>query len=113
MPTIKVGILLFYYRLFPNPTFRKAIYSVGAFVIACLLSTFFGFLFQCVPIQSFWQQQIPHQCFNQDPFYICVAVLSLVSDVVILLMPIPVVWALQTSKQRKVGLSVVFLLGGW
>ncbi|MCJ1379282.1 hypothetical protein MMC17_002383 [Xylographa soralifera] len=112
MPTIKVAILLFYYRLFPHEMFRKIIYGVGAFVLLCLVSTFFGFLFQCVPIRSFWQQQLEHHCFMQDPFYLAVAVLSLVSDVVILVMPMPLVWALHTSKQRKIGLSLVFLLGG-
>ncbi|MCJ1320455.1 hypothetical protein MMC15_005794 [Xylographa vitiligo] len=112
MPTIKVAILLFYYRLFPRELFRKIIYGVGAFVLMCFVSTFFGFLFQCVPIQSFWEQRIAHHCFMQDQFYLAVAVLSVVSDVVILVMPIPMVWALHTSKERKIGLSLVFLLGG-
>ncbi|MCJ1433539.1 hypothetical protein MMC27_002902 [Xylographa pallens] len=112
MPTIKVAILLFYYRLFPHKIFQKVIYGVGIFVLMCFVSTFFGFLFQCVPIQSFWQQKIARHCFLQDQFYLAVAVLSLVSDFLILVMPMPLVWALHTSKQRKIGLSLVFLLGG-
>ena len=38
--------------------------------------------------------------------------MNLASDVFILLMPIPILWNLKTSKERKVGLIVVFLLGG-
>ena len=112
MPTIKVGILLFYYRLFPNKTSRKIIYGAGTFVVLCFVSTFFGFLFQCLPIRSFWQHQIEHRCFNQNPFYLAVASLSLVSDIFILVMPMPMVWALNLSRQRKMGLSLIFLLGG-
>lgn len=112
MPTIKVAILLLYYRLFPNKTFRRVIYGMGTLVLLCLVSTFFSFLLQCLPIRSFWQHQVAHHCFVQNPFYLAAASLSLVSDVFILVMPMPMVWALNISRQRKMGLSLVFLLGG-
>ena len=113
MPTIKIAILLFYHRLFPSTTFRKVTYGIGTFVLLNLVSNFLAFLLQCLPVSSFWQPQIQHHCITQDPFYLSVAALSLVSDVFILIMPMPMVWGLNISRQRKIGLSLVFLLGGW
>ena len=52
------------------------------------------------------------RCFDLNAFYVAGAALALASDVIILMLPMPVVWRLQVSKNQKIGLSVVFLLGG-
>lgn len=40
------------------------------------------------------------------------ASLGLVGDVFTLVLPIPMVWSLRVSRRQKIGLSIVFLLGG-
>lgn len=69
---------------------------------------------QCLPIHSFWQPRMkaPYHCVNRVKYYIAQGSLNLFSDVVVFLMPIPLVWRLQLPRHRKVGLVLVFLLGG-
>ena len=48
---------------------------------------------------------------EQNKFYISMGALSMIEDVVILVMPQPVIWALHLSMRKKVGLAIVFSLG--
>ena len=109
---LKFGILLFYWRLFPNKHFRWSIYAVAVFVSVCFVAGFVGFTLQCTPVRGFWRPLIPHTCVDQYKLYIATATLGLIGDVILLIQPIPVVWRLNTTRQRRIGLCIVFLLGG-
>ncbi|MCJ1304771.1 hypothetical protein MMC08_007584 [Hypocenomyce scalaris] len=109
---IKTGILILYWRIFARKQFRWAIYAVEAFVVASFLIGVFGFTFQCSPVDAFWDHSKQAKCIDQDPFNIAISVFFLASDIIIYIMPMPIVWGLHTSTRRKVELSFVFLLGG-
>lgn len=112
LPVTKIGILLFYWRIFTTRRFRMQAYAVGAFVVLCFLCAIFPFLFQCIPIESFWEHGIPHRCLNRNAFYIATGILNLVSDITILTLPISAVAGLKMSRRGKIGISIFFLLGG-
>ncbi|KAL8691345.1 MAG: hypothetical protein Q9218_003413 [Villophora microphyllina] len=111
-PTVKIAVLILYYRLFPGKTFRLVIYGIGAFLFLLLVGGLLGMLFQCIPMESIWKPQIEHRCFNQMAFYIAGGSLNLVTDVVVVLTPIPILWGLQLPRARRYGLVAVFLLAG-
>lgn len=46
-----------------------------------------------------------------EAFLVSTAVLNLVTDISILVLPISVVWRLQIRKEQKVAISGIFLLG--
>jgi hypothetical protein len=74
---------------------------------------FFAAVFQCSPVQYTWDKTIVGgSCFNQQAFYRYVSLPNILTDFVILIMPMPVVWKLQTRLTHKVALTGVFLLGG-
>ena len=112
LPTVKIAVLLFYGRIFPQKRFQYALYGMGTFLALFLLSNWFAVALQCQPIHSFWQPEVPHHCFDQVTYYIAQGCLNFVSDVFVVLMPIPVLWNLHLPTPRRVGLVVVFLLGG-
>ncbi|MCJ1476313.1 hypothetical protein MMC13_004979 [Lambiella insularis] len=68
---------------------------------------------QCLPPAGFWDHDLKPHCVDQDPLYIAIATLGLVGDIVILILPLPVVWSLKASRHQKVGLSIIFLLGSF
>lgn len=109
---IKTSMLLFYYRLFPNQKFVYAIYAVQTLVIASWIMIIFGVMFQCTPIAYFWDKSIAGHCINVSPFYISITAVNLAADIMIVTMPLPIIWNLNTSAGRKIGLTLVFLLGG-
>ena len=82
------------------------------FLLCILIYSVISTALQCLPVHSFWQPKVKHYCINQVPYYIVQGALNFVTDVVVVLMPIPILWSLQLPTLRKLGLVVVFLLGG-
>lgn len=115
----KASLLLLYYRLFsPSKRFRLAV-RVGAVVVFCQwLSLTLATIFQCRPVAAFWNRTIyDAKCIDLPGFTIASGVLNLLTDVLILCLPVPMVWGLNTTKAQKITLTGIFLLGilyvGW
>ncbi|KAK2594139.1 hypothetical protein QQS21_008138 [Conoideocrella luteorostrata] len=107
----KVSLLLMYYRIFRHEYFKKLAWAIGAFVWAWVICITFLFIFICVPVQKLWYPQIPGRCINQVGTWIANAASTILTDLVILLMPIPQIWKLQLRKTEKIGLTFAFSLG--
>lgn len=107
----KTALLLMYYRIFHLPYFKKAAWIVGAFVWAWVVTITFIFVFICVPVQKLWYPQLPGHCINQVGTWIANAASTILTDLVILLMPLPQIWGLQLRKTEKIGLTLAFCLG--
>ncbi|KAL2816082.1 hypothetical protein BJX63DRAFT_430374 [Aspergillus granulosus] len=109
----KISILLFYVRIFQTRSFKILSYIVGFLVLGHGIGVFFAAVFQCSPVQYTWDKTIPGgSCFDQQAFYRYVSLPNILTDFVILIMPMPVVWKLQTRLTQKLALTGVFLLGG-
>ncbi|KAJ5586843.1 uncharacterized protein N7459_002608 [Penicillium hispanicum] len=108
----KISILFFYVRIFSIPKFRIFAYIVGAIVLGHGIGVFFAAVFQCSPVAFTWDKTIPGgSCFNQEAFYRYVSPPNILTDVLLLIMPMPFVWKLHTQVGHKVALTGVFLLG--
>ncbi|KAI1335158.1 hypothetical protein F5Y15DRAFT_258122 [Xylariaceae sp. FL0016] len=110
---LQVGILLFYWRVFPNKCFRVGAIAVGSLSAGIFLSNFFSFTFQCTPVEKFWIHDADGFCIDQNAFYLASAIINVIGDVAVLALPLPVVWQLHTSKSKKWSLSFLFLLGAF
>lgn len=51
-------------------------------------------------------------CIDSNAYYVSISALNVALDFWILVLPLPMVWSLQLSGTRKVGLNVIFLIGG-
>ncbi|CAJ2506924.1 Uu.00g081100.m01.CDS01 [Anthostomella pinea] len=111
--SVKVGILLFYWRVFHTKGFRIGAMAVGALSAGIFLSNFFSFLLQCTPVSKFWDHEVEGTCIDQNTFYLASAIINVLGDVAVLGLPLPVVWKLHTSKSKKWSLSFLFLLGAF
>ena len=70
-------------------------------------------LLACRPIAHAWDPLILGTCVpNKLVVHIISAAINTASDLIIIIMPQPVIWRLNISNKRKWGLSAVFLLGG-
>lgn len=74
------------------------------------------FLFQfvaCRPLAHAWNPLVPGTCVkNKLVVHIVSAAINTASDLIIVILPQPVIWRLELGVRRKLGLSAVFLLGG-
>ncbi|KAM0803703.1 hypothetical protein BDR22DRAFT_902287 [Usnea florida] len=109
----KASLLLLYYRLFsPSERFRLAVY-IGAAVVFCQwFSLTIVTIFQCRPVRAFWNRNIQNaRCFDLARVTIISGVLNILTDVLILCLPVPMVWGLRTTFAQKVTVTGMFLLG--
>ncbi|ERS97337.1 uncharacterized protein SPSK_02526 [Sporothrix schenckii 1099-18] len=111
--SVKVGILLFYWRVFPTQSFRIGVVCVACLSTGIFLGNFFSFALQCLPVSLFWDETVKGKCINQNAFYLASAIINVIGDVAVLFLPIPVVWGLHTSRSKKLSLSFLFLLGAF
>lgn len=63
----------------------------------------------CRPIRGFWDSSVPSKCFNQRGIFVADTVISAVTDLAVLLAPVPVIRNLNMSWRGK--LKVYLLLG--
>ena len=112
IPIIKLSILLLYTRIFGRLRyFRILAWTLGAFSILWSISVFVTLCLQCRPIQFNWDKEIDGTCIDTQKFYIAGSAPNTFTDLLILLLPLPAVWGLQTTKSQKAVLTGIFFLG--
>ena len=113
MPTVKTSLLLLYYRLFPGQNLRRATFMVGALMWSFFIASTIVQLNICVPVRFFWNKDISGgRCpLDVNKFYLSGSIFNMITDIMVLSLPLPTVWNLQISVKKKIGLSFVFLLG--
>ncbi|KAL8906230.1 MAG: hypothetical protein Q9207_002152 [Kuettlingeria erythrocarpa] len=108
----KISILLLYRRMFPIRNFHTILWAVGAFVVAFTVANVLSIIFGCKPIKAAFNPFIKGKCINDgEAAILTFAIMTIVTDFVILLLPLPLVWKLRLPKIRKFQLTFIFLLG--
>ncbi|KAI4226557.1 MAG: hypothetical protein LQ349_006859, partial [Xanthoria aureola] len=107
----KISICCMYLTLFrPNDYLRRATYSMIAFLVVNAIAWFVPTVAVCQPISAYWNQE-PAKCINYAVFGVWISLPHIVSDLVILILPLPVLWRMQMARTKKLGLTVTFLTG--
>lgn len=114
---VKLVMLCFYMRLFPLPLFRTCCLFTIAFVAATCVSLVIADIFQCSPIRYHWDgwRREPDlanaKCINLYAFLNAGSFLFIIQDVIVLVLPIPLLVKLNTTWQRKAGIICMFSIG--
>jgi hypothetical protein len=108
----KCCILLLYLHIFQQIRWFKwacwvLIFVIGAYCVASVIAT----VFQCSPLARAFDKSIPGSCIDNSQFWYANAGFSIATDIVILLLPMPLVYGLQIPVGQKVALAGVFCLG--
>ncbi|RAK99528.1 uncharacterized protein BO80DRAFT_426515 [Aspergillus ibericus CBS 121593] len=107
--SVKLSLLFLYRRVFERSKFLRLVYGMmGLIVVFGIVVTFMA-IFNCTPISAFWTSK--GKCFDFKFFALGYAVVNIVTDLAIWLMPIPIVWKIQMPIQQKIALSFIFALG--
>ncbi|KAI0973639.1 hypothetical protein F4678DRAFT_459120 [Xylaria arbuscula] len=111
-PIEKTTILLLYLRLFHvHRWFRITTYILITYIWLWGISEVIVAIAQCIPVAYQWDKSLDGHCINQLAYYRWVSVPNVIHDVVMLVLPLPMVWSLQIDLRQKVALSGVFLIG--
>ncbi|MCJ1454841.1 hypothetical protein MMC28_005194 [Mycoblastus sanguinarius] len=112
MFTTKMSILYFYRRIFPQRWFKYTLIAAGTIVSGSAIAQLPCDILQCRPIRSQWDPNVKGKCSDFGSIILGFGVLNIITDVMLLILPLPVLWRLKISASRKRLLISVFLLGG-
>ncbi|KAK6342483.1 hypothetical protein TWF718_007886 [Orbilia javanica] len=111
---IKISLLLFYLRLCPTcpseirSVFRTSIFCTFFFILATCVTNFFVILLQCDQL-AYWEAETTTICkLDSKMAQIALGGVSVVTDILLWLMPLPIVWQLDLGKREKVLAVITF-----
>ena len=109
---LKLTFLFHYYRLMSVSNVRYVFLAAIALVVAWAISQAIMAFVQCIPLQGVWDHRIHAKCIpNTVTLWYFNGVFNIVTDVAILLLPIPIVWKLELPRSQKILLTCIFGLG--
>ena len=79
--------------------------------VGYLFSGFCTQIFGCQPIAKSWKPQVPGHCIVTLKADYGYASLNFITDLLIFILPLPMVWRLQLSPVDKLGVLVIFMIG--
>ena len=108
----RVSAIFFFISIFPNRIFRLAAYGIMAINIGQALAYIIGTFLQCTPFAYQWNKTIPGgHCINTSPYYSSQAIIGVILDIMVVILPLPMLWGLKMKLQKKISLSLLFGLG--
>jgi hypothetical protein len=112
----KISVLLFYRRIFSGKLFHLVTWMLIGLVVGWMIAFFFANLLECVPISEAFVNAPGlagnPKCINAIPMYLSQVYSDVVLDVLILIIPMPLVWKLKLPLRQKLAVFAIFLLGG-
>ena len=110
---IKISILDLYISIFRNKFFVRVCHvALGLSTLALVAFTIVKFTI-CHPLEYNWDMQtVQGSCGSENSMYLAVVSTDLVLDIVIIILPMPVLWGLQMKTAKKIAIMLTFGLGG-
>ncbi|KAF2727232.1 hypothetical protein EJ04DRAFT_451713 [Polyplosphaeria fusca] len=109
----KLAIICLYLRLFGSERgLRCAALATGVLVSIIAIAGIFVSSFMCRPFAYNWNKTIPGgQCGQIETGYRMVSIPNIVTDVVMLVLPLPALWRLKVDLATKLSLTATFVVG--
>ena len=110
----KLSVLLQLQHIF-IPKRRTPIFFVIQALIWANLAFYLAYLFvdifQCVPRRKIWEPTVPGKCISTNVLNLAPAGINIVSDCLILVLPIVLVFRLKMTLKNKLAIAAIFSSG--
>lgn len=107
----KIAQLFFLYRLTTNrDRFRASIPYIACVIIIGSITTSSCLMFACRPISKSWNAAETGQCLNRGAVYVAIAVLNIISDLTLTMLPVSLVMSSQLASAHKVRIVSMMLV---
>ena len=111
----KLSVLLLYLEIFKVNKQARITVAIGLTIITgqCL-ATIIGYPVLCVPKlgESWMIASSSQSCrVTGNIFGVSMGVLSVISDIYVIYIPLPIIWQLHMATQKKIGVSIIFITG--
>ncbi|KAJ5780667.1 hypothetical protein N7457_005827 [Penicillium paradoxum] len=110
----KASLLLLFHRIFGVVRwFRWVLWASGVLVICYFIACVIASIAGCSPVAKFWDTDIPGHCINEIAFFRWNGVANMILDFLVLSLPFPMAWRVNTTLRQKLILTGIFLLGSF
>ncbi|KAL4804567.1 hypothetical protein BDV18DRAFT_161662 [Aspergillus unguis] len=111
---VKHAFLQFYLRLANGTTFTFSIYFTMALNAAIAIALWLLYCLQCRPLAAFWNPTAypGFKCLDTSVTYYVPVAFNILTDFLILCLPIRPLWKIQASVSRRLGIIAVVTVGG-
>ncbi|KAL9594894.1 MAG: hypothetical protein Q9219_006771 [cf. Caloplaca sp. 3 TL-2023] len=112
---LKFSILFFYHRIFATRKFTLWCVAIAVVTTAWFIAFIVSQFLTCRPLPCYWDKTIPNcKCINavHVGFYIT-SPPDILTNIAILILPIPWLWGLHLQTKKKVALTCIFVLGSF
>lgn len=110
----KLSILLQYRRIFDSHRTGKTHYLIHIVIwlnaLFYLADTFVE-AFACLPREKLWVPTIPGKCINILANFVVSAAINMVSDFIILGLPLYKIYQMRMAPRKKIGVAAIFTVG--
>ncbi|KHO01677.1 uncharacterized protein MAM_00678 [Metarhizium album ARSEF 1941] len=110
----KIALLISYLRLLQGTdrrVYRTVVWATMVIVFLAHLGCALSLVFACRPVEKSWKPWVAGSCLQPGPSFTGYAVVTIVSDIVVAVLPVPVLLNLNVRPARKLGLIAIFMLG--
>lgn len=108
----KLSILAMYQRLFVIERIHGYIIFTLMFIVAANgVAGDFTSLLSCRPLAIRWNPALEGECIYITNYWRFISLANIITDIAMLVFPLPFIWKLHVSPPQKVGLTIVFLSG--
>lgn len=108
----KASILFQYLRVFTMKKMRIACYCLIAFLFTYGAWAILSAWLNCIPVAKFWDDSIPGHCLNKKALWFSNSAIHILTDIMIIVYPMPVLKSLNLPRRQKIALMGIFSLGG-
>jgi hypothetical protein len=111
---VKASVLIFLLRLFGQKDgVRPYCLILNTVNILHMIGALFALIFQCFPIEANWMPNLGGaRCVDKRILYTTTSSITLLTDLLVLALPIYIFSGLKIPRKTKIALLFVFLLGG-
>ena len=108
----KLSILLLFIRIFIPPQQKKPNIFYAIWVVIWLNLLYSIGMLLMLALQCVGKTEAPGKtCVDHFAFYITSSVVYVLTDVVMLAIPLDAIWGLQLATRRKIGICAIFAMG--
>jgi len=108
---VKLSILCLFVQIFAVRSFRTLAYFTMVIATLFALSNLLFTLLQCRPLAYQWDRSIQGECYNQRAGWLGTGIVNIITDIMVLSLPIRPVWDLRLPRRSKAVLTIVFCIG--
>ena len=116
----KLSICVLYLRIFTSPRLRLVTWVMIVFLSGNMTAFFVAQIFYCNPPSYYWNSYAIEttarkhlnntQCIDNEALTLAINPPHIFSDLVLFILPMPMVWRLQATRTRKFALAIIFFL---